>query len=303
MQNGKEKVFDIIYDASGLPFACVYEGYRYYYVLNQQGDVIQIVGSGGTVCAEYRYDAWGNVLEIGGMYPGTLGAINPIRYRGYYYDAETGFYYLQSRYYDPSIGRFINADALASTGQGFLGYNMFAYCGNDPVNYVDSCGDKSIEVTKEDNNVCINIEGTVNFAAIDFQVVLEIEVGFSLDYEFSVGGIVFTLKNEGVSVELPNGFSGFYKYNSVLEIPENVEGTLELGSGYGLFAGLSNDGFGFGGTYEDDIQSWTLTIRPKIDLISIPPGGGGGIAGGGGGSFGPGAGYSLHNPTLMYCFL
>ena len=139
-QNNDEKVFDIIYDANGQPYACVYEGYRYYYVLNQQGDVIQIVGSEGTVCAEYRYDAWGNVLSITGLYAGTLGAVNPIRYRGYYYDTETGFYYLQSRYYDPSISRFINADQFASTGQDFLGYNMFAYCNNNPVTGFDPTG-------------------------------------------------------------------------------------------------------------------------------------------------------------------
>ena len=65
---------------------------------------------------------------------------NPIRYRGYYYDAETGFYYVSSRYYDPEIGRFINADGYVSTGQGVFGYNMFAYCGNDPVNRKDPTG-------------------------------------------------------------------------------------------------------------------------------------------------------------------
>ena len=67
----------------------------------------------------------------------TLGEVNPLTYRGYVYDHETGLYYLQSRYYDPEIGRFFNADAFASTGQGLLGNNMFAYCGNNPVN----CGD------------------------------------------------------------------------------------------------------------------------------------------------------------------
>ena len=65
---------------------------------------------------------------------------NPLRYRGYYYDTETGFYYLQSRYYDPALGRFINADSYASTGQGFLGYNMFAYCKNSPTTTVDFSG-------------------------------------------------------------------------------------------------------------------------------------------------------------------
>ena len=67
--------------------------------------------------------------------------MNPIRYRGYYYDNETGLYYLQSRYYDSAIGRFVNADTYISTGQGFIGYNMFAYCNNNPVDGIDPCGD------------------------------------------------------------------------------------------------------------------------------------------------------------------
>jgi RHS repeat-associated protein len=71
----------------------------------------------------------------------TLGENNPLRYRGYYYDNETGFYYLQSRYYDPTTGRFISPDVLVSTGQGILGHNMYAYCGNNPVNRADDEGE------------------------------------------------------------------------------------------------------------------------------------------------------------------
>ena len=70
----------------------------------------------------------------------TLGHYNPLRYRGYVYDAETGFYYLNSRYYNPTWGRFINADGFVSTGQGISGDNMFAYCGNNPVNRYDPSG-------------------------------------------------------------------------------------------------------------------------------------------------------------------
>ena len=70
----------------------------------------------------------------------TLGAQNPLRYRGYVYDTETGLYYLQSRYYNPTWGRFINADGYASTGQGIIGNNMFAYCGNNPVIRHDPTG-------------------------------------------------------------------------------------------------------------------------------------------------------------------
>ena len=69
-----------------------------------------------------------------------MAEVNPIRYRGYYYDTETSFYYLQSRYYDPTICRFINYDSYASTGQGLVGYNMFVYCGNNPVNCEDPDG-------------------------------------------------------------------------------------------------------------------------------------------------------------------
>ncbi len=131
--------FDIIYDNSGLPYAFKFDKTYYLYVLNQQGDVIRIIDQSGTAVAEYSYDAWGNLL-VDEEDLSDIGHVNPIRYRGYYYDTETGFYYLRSRYYDPAIGRFINADQFASTGQDFLGYNMFAYCNNSPVSNKDSEG-------------------------------------------------------------------------------------------------------------------------------------------------------------------
>ena len=135
-------VLDFIYDESGKPFALKYstDGATfdtYYYVLNLQGDVVKLIQESGGVVARYTYDAWGNILDSGG----NLAAINPLRYRGYYYDNETGFYYLQSRYYDPQNRRFINADSYASTGQGFVGTNMFAYCNNSPILFVDHDGD------------------------------------------------------------------------------------------------------------------------------------------------------------------
>jgi len=89
---------------------------------------------------EYTCDAWGKLLDTTGSMATTLGAHNPLRYRGYVYDTETGLYYLQSRYYNPAMGRFINADAYASTGQGVIGCNMFAYCNNNPVNLFDTTG-------------------------------------------------------------------------------------------------------------------------------------------------------------------
>ena len=129
---------DFVYDENNQPLAMKYNNTLYYYVLNAQGDVVRIIDGSRNVVASYSYDPWGKIISSSG----TLADINPLRYRGYYYDSETGFYYLQSRYYDPEIGRFINADSYASTdATGLLSTNMFAYCENDPVNKSDPTGE------------------------------------------------------------------------------------------------------------------------------------------------------------------
>ena len=90
-----------------------------------------------TLVAQYEYDPWGKVLSVTGSNT-DIANLNPLRYRGYYYDTETGFYYLQTRYYDPAICRFINADGQINSG--LLGTNLFAYCLNNPINYIDPLG-------------------------------------------------------------------------------------------------------------------------------------------------------------------
>ena len=137
-QTGGGKTIDFVYDENNQPLAMKYNNTLYYYVLNAQGDVVRIVNSSRSTVASYTYDPWGKIISSSG----TLADINPLRYRGYYYDSETGFYYLQSRYYDPEIGRFINADSYASTdATGLLSTNMFAYCENNPVMRVDPTGE------------------------------------------------------------------------------------------------------------------------------------------------------------------
>ena len=117
-------------------------GTMYFYIKNLQGDVMHIATADNTIVASYTYDAWGNIESVTGTLADTVGTINPIRYRGYYYDNETGLYYLNARYYDSEIGRFINADSLiAGIGGSTHGYNVFAYCFNNPVNMFDSAGD------------------------------------------------------------------------------------------------------------------------------------------------------------------
>ena len=132
------------YDANGKVVAVNYNGNYYYYLRNAQSDIVKLIDKTGTTVVEYTYDSWGKLLSTSGSLASTLGKNNPFRYRGYVYDEETGFYYLQSRYYNPEVGRFISSDVLLSTGQGVLGHNAYAYCLNNPVNREDSNGNWSM---------------------------------------------------------------------------------------------------------------------------------------------------------------
>ena len=134
------------YDAAGAPIAFSMENnpVLYFYRKNLQGDVTGVYkGSTGVLLVSYVYDAWGKVTATdvaGTTESAEVLARNPYLYRGYRYDAETGLYYLSSRYYDLETGRFINADGFVSTEQGQLSANMFAYCENNPIVRVDGGG-------------------------------------------------------------------------------------------------------------------------------------------------------------------
>ena len=133
----------ITYGETG-PLYIDYNGTIYYYILNGQGDVVGLARWDEPVDVTYSYNAWGELERITGNLASTLGLHNPLRYRGYVYDTETEQYYLNSRYYNPKWGRFINADVYISTGQGMLGYSMFAYCNNNPVNACDPSGEDAV---------------------------------------------------------------------------------------------------------------------------------------------------------------
>ena len=133
---------DTLYFTYGLlgPTTVTWNGTTYYYALNSQGDVIGIFDEDGNPVVAYNWDnAWGYNPLPSGVLADTIGTLNPLRYRGYVYDTETGLYYVSSRYYDPEIGRWINADALVDQSS-VLGYNLFAYCRNNPVNMTDTTG-------------------------------------------------------------------------------------------------------------------------------------------------------------------
>ena len=139
-----DDMYVFFYDDKGTPYGVftLIDGVQehLFYLYNAQGDVIAIIDDYAERVVNYEYSAWGELLSVTGSKADTVGMINPFRYRGYCYDTETGLYYISSRYYDPEIGRWINADGYVSTGQGVLGNNMFAYCGNNPVNRVDHTG-------------------------------------------------------------------------------------------------------------------------------------------------------------------
>ncbi len=133
-----------LYDENGSAYGMIIKNgetvANYYYLFNAQGDVIGIIDQNGEQVVTYEYGAWGDVVSVTGSLAQTVGAKNPIRYRGYYYDGETGFYYLQSRYYDPYTARFINADGEIGVGTVVLGSNLFTYCENNPTNMYDPGG-------------------------------------------------------------------------------------------------------------------------------------------------------------------
>ena len=106
---------------------------------NLQGDVPHILNSAGGVVGTYEYDAWGNITNLSSLT--SIARQNPFRYRGYYYDTESGLYYLNSRYYNPEWGRFLNADSgIYSVGDTVHGYNLFAYCNDNPIMCCDPNG-------------------------------------------------------------------------------------------------------------------------------------------------------------------
>lgn len=127
------------YDTNGSPLGFVLNGTQYFYITNQMGDILAITDTDGSIVGNYEYDAWGKVL----IADTDIAKQNPLRYRGYYYDNETGYYYLQSRYYDSDICRFINADTFTISrikNNNDSEYHMFVYCDSEPINNVDPTG-------------------------------------------------------------------------------------------------------------------------------------------------------------------
>ena len=129
----------LLYDAEGSPIGFLMNGSPYTYVKNIQGDIIKILDMQGNAVVSYTYDPWGVPTAFGNA---TIAAINPCTYRGYDYDEDTGYFYLQSRYYDPKNCRFISVDdfPVLKHSDNLISGNLFCYCVNCAVNYIDHNG-------------------------------------------------------------------------------------------------------------------------------------------------------------------
>ena len=135
-QTGDE-ILDFAYDANGRAIGFSFAGGHYFYIYNLLGDVVAVVDAQGNVVAEYEYDAYGNLLRQ----HGPMAQRNPLRYRGYYFDVETGFYYLHNRYYNPQWARFLNADSYLIAGNALTASNLYQYANGNPVMFVDHTGE------------------------------------------------------------------------------------------------------------------------------------------------------------------
>lgn len=139
-ENGDETFHELhfFYDVQSKPAFVEFEGEKYRYVYNLQGDVVGLVDASGNAVVEYKYDAWGDLAAITSQ--AEVGRINPFRYRGYVWDAELCFYYLQSRLYNPALCRFVNADSFLRAQDDVFGHNVFSYCDNNATNSYDEDG-------------------------------------------------------------------------------------------------------------------------------------------------------------------
>ena len=231
-----------LYDDTGAPVGLRYRNTEYaanqydtyLFEKNAEGDIIAVYKNNGTKLVSYEYNAWGAIINR--QFYGASGEavevdqMNPFRYRGYFYDIQSGMYYLNSRYYDPEIGRFINADGYVSTGQGLVGNNMFAYCGNNPVIYKDLSGQFFVPILIVGG---LAIGGILLFSGCSAQPTSDVgaaqpyvEMSGSDDptspncYAYAIGSPVN---------EQPGNISGRIptKWNDVNDVGKSVEADLE----------------------------------------------------------------------------
>ena len=218
-----------------------------YYIFkkNLQGDIVAVYDEYGSAVVTYTYDAWGNVSEY--VYDTTSnGQYNSFRYRGYFYDEETGLYYLNSRYYDPATGRFLNADVFINANGDLVGFNMYAYCSNNPIRYVDFRGCKKVEYMPWHK---LSSPGEIHNAVVKH---ISEKMGYIAEKYVNGNKLRYDLRNGFMVYEVkPVTYRrGFRLLGALLQLDRYIEA---LGEGYGR--GDFIEGFEF--PYKDfTIRYW-----------------------------------------------
>ena len=251
---------------------------KYFAKTNLQGDVLALYtysGSTATQVASYRYDAWGRDVSLNSYGSNDIATLNPFRYRSYYYDEEIGLYYLNTRYYDPQVGRFINADDISYLGANgdLQDFNLYAYCSNNPVMGVDPNGELGFFA-----RVLIGA-AVKSVIEIVHQVVENGEVSnWGKVGEAALDGAltgVFGFKASGVKAVVKDTVEEFTKsvaidlYNNVTNSTENQKGTLEIlkdaGSKSLIKAGCSALGTFMKFSFEEAGKNGANGLMPDLD--------------------------------------
>ena len=241
------KTFDYCYDANGQLYAVSYKAnsstnaVTYYFAHNWRGDITSIYDGNGNVVAKYEYDVWGNVLTVTNSNnseitdPNHIANLNPFRYRSYYYDSESGLYYLMSRYYDPVTHRFVNADGYFQSGNGILDTNMNAYCRNNPIMNLDFTGMVVFSVSLSLNLGCVFGYGDGMALVFDGDGNVALQKTFCYT-DFTNPSYLNVVG--GASIGVGGSFSCIWDAENIQDLEENQ--TTQLGGTFGpsWYAGL-----------------------------------------------------------------
>lgn len=211
----------------------------YYYLKNAQNDIVGIINSNYTVIARYVYDAWGNILSIvdneGNDISNNnshIANINPFRYRSYYYDKEIQLYYLNNRYYNPALCRFINADPIIGSNEDILSYNLYIYASNNPVNNIDPDG---LGLFKDAWNALYNFGKKISkpvrnfFNSVKNAFVFEVGVGVGAGASVNVGAGASVEYSKDMTFKIEDGKSSTGSSTSA-EVKVNA-GNKDVGLG------------------------------------------------------------------------
>ena len=257
---------DYFYDSNGEAVGLKYLGKVYMYEKNLQGDVLNVISPTGQTVVSYSYDEWGKLLSVTGSMATTLGVINSLRYRGYVYDTETALYYLNSRYYDPEVTRFINGDVVTDGQAGVLGYNVYIYAANNPMNNSDPSGKWIIK-----NAIKWVAKKVVKPAIKKAKEVLS-KVDFTytngLNLNFSPSLVTFNLQG-GISIDskgnvaLQGGFSGGFTTGS----PGASVTAYETKTNAPSIDNLNGSSYQLGGSYGTSIGKIPVTAGADFNII------------------------------------